>query len=114
MLKAWIRKYLRNLINADKIEAELNKSILETQRLQKELAKYECVDIAAGYRGNCTIILTGIYRNKGYVQFYDLDLDEFKHFVEMFKHGAIHREATLRKIDAPYGFAESFDLRGIE
>ena len=73
-----------------------------------ELMEYTRVDADVGLRGNNTIILTGVYRNKGYVQFYDIGEGEFNMLVEQLRE--MKKHALIRNIDAPPSFHGVFDL----
>lgn len=73
-----------------------------------ELKEYTRVDADVGIRGNNTIILTGVYRRKAYVRFYDLGDGEFVRLVEQLK--AMRDHALIRNIDAPPSFKGIFDL----
>ncbi len=110
-MKAWLKKTL----GIDKLETENENLRLEIQQHaayvnQKvaELKEYTRVDADVGYRGKNTIILTGVYRNRGYVKFYDLGIGDFEHLarqlMEMKKH------SLIRNIDAPPSFHGVFDL----
>ncbi len=73
-----------------------------------ELKEYTRVDADVGFRGNNTIILTGVFRNKAYVQFYDLGDGEFRSLVEHLRD--MKKHALVRHIDAPRYFKGTFDL----
>jgi hypothetical protein len=73
-----------------------------------ELKDYTRVDADVGFRGNNTIILTGVYHNKGYVQFYDLGDSEFVKLAEYLKE--MKKHALIRHIDAPPAFRGVFEL----
>ncbi len=73
-----------------------------------ELREYTRVDADVGFRGNNTIILTGVYRNRAFVQFYDLGDGEFIQLVEQLRYMKDH--ALIRHIDAPVSFRGSFEL----
>lgn len=96
---------------------QLQRDLLETRRqLQshrefvhssiEELKEYTRVDADVGFRGNNTVILTGVYRNKGYVQFYDVGNGEFEDLVEHLR--SMKKHALIRNIDSP-----SFDFKGV-
>ena len=74
-----------------------------------ELKKFSRVDADVGVRGSSTIILTGVYRNRGYVAFYDMPDKEFGHFVEEMKLRS--KSHLIRNIDAPMDFHAAFDLK---
>ena len=73
-----------------------------------ELKEYTRVDADVGFRGNNTIILTGVYRNRAYVQFYDLGDGEFIRLVEHLK--GMKGHALIRHIDAPPHFKGMFEI----
>jgi hypothetical protein len=72
------------------------------------LQEYTRVDADVGFRGNNTIILTGVYLNRAYVQFYDLGDGEFQRLVRHLKEMKDH--ALIRNIDAPPAFRGMFDI----
>lgn len=74
----------------------------------KELKAYTRVDADLGIRGNNTIILTGVYRNKAYVKFYDLGDGEFLKLIEQMKHMQDH--CLIRNVDAPPSFHNTFNI----
>jgi hypothetical protein len=73
-----------------------------------ELKAYTRVDADVGMRGNNTIILTGVYRNQGYVKFYDMGDGEFMRLIEQLNDMRSH--ALIRHIDAPPSFKGAFRL----
>lgn len=73
----------------------------------KELERYTAVDADISRSGS-SIILTGVYKGKGYVRFYDLSQEDFIHFVETVKW--MTKEKALRVVDKPYWFNGSFEL----
>lgn len=60
-----------------------------------------------GIRGNNTIILTGVYRGRGYVQFYDIPPEEFRFMVERYRE--MKRGNLIRNVDYPK-MSGSFDI----
>jgi hypothetical protein len=70
------------------------------------------IDAELGMRGKNTIVLTGVYKNRGYVEFYDLDHPEFHEFVERLKY--MRKDNLIRHIDGPFGFDFKgfFDIGG--
>ena len=93
-VKALVRKINR-------LEYKLNTKV-------KELDKYTTIDADIGYRGDCTIILTGVYRGRGYVHFYDIPHEEFRHYVDKFRDQKRH--SLIRNIDTPQDFFGNFNL----
>ncbi len=73
-----------------------------------ELKEYTRVDADVGFRSNNTIILTGVYKKKAYVHFYDIGDGEFIRLVEQLK--SMRGHALLRTIDTPPMFKGTFDL----
>lgn len=73
-----------------------------------ELKEYTRVDADIGFRGNNTIILTGVYRNKAYIRFYDLGNGEFISLVEQLKE--MRQQALIRNVDCPYEFRGTFEI----
>lgn len=73
-----------------------------------ELKDYTRVDGDIGFRGNNTIVLTGVYRNKGFVRFYDIGDGEFAGMVEQMKYMKDH--ALIRNIDKPPHLHGIFDI----
>lgn len=87
-------------------QLQLHKDFVTTKIA--ELKEYTRVDADVGFRGNNTVILTGVYRNRAYVQFYDLGDGEFARLVEHLKDMRSH--ALIRHIDAPPSFRGSFEI----
>ncbi len=73
-----------------------------------ELKEYTRVDADIGYRGNNTIVLTGVYRRKAFVRFYDIGDGEFERLVEQLRHMKDH--ALVRHLDKPPSFSGHFDI----
>lgn len=74
----------------------------------EELERLTTVDVDVGRRDS-SIILTGVYKGKGYVRFYDLSDSEFSYFVEMVKD--LTRDRVLRVCDKPYTFQRSWLIK---
>ena len=74
----------------------------------EELREYTRVDADIGYRSNNTIILSGVYRNKAYVRFFDVGDGEFKHMVEQLHDMTGY--AVIRNLDKPPGIRGAFDV----
>ncbi len=70
-----------------------------TKRI-KELDKLTREDLDVGFRGGSTVVLTGVYRGRGYVQFYDVPPEHFSALVEEFQ--SRRKEHLIRNIDAPH------------
>lgn len=69
----------------------------------------ERADIDVGFRGPCTVILTGVFQGRGYVQFYDVPISDFEYVVKEYKDRRKHN--LVRNIDAPPQFFGTFDIR---
>ena len=74
-----------------------------------ELKEFARMDADVGFRGNNTIILTGVYRNRAYVQFYDVGDGEFRHLVEEMRDR--HKHFLIRHVDQPMHFHGGFDVK---
>lgn len=62
---------------------------LRISRLKDEinyLNRHLKIDVDVGSRGECTVILTGVYRDRAYVEFYDMSSKEFANFVTQLRH----------------------------
>lgn len=112
MFKQFIKKWF----GIDKVEAEnaVMRSMVErhlnaVKSRMTELESHSRLDADMGVRGPCTIILTGVYRGRGYVRFYEVDHTEFKHTVERYKDG--RKQGYLRNLDSiPNYPGGSFDF----
>lgn len=107
----WIKDRLG--ITALELEVKHMELTLDRHRLyvtnsMAELKEYTRVDADIGFRGNNTIVLTGVYRRKGYVKFYDMGDGEFESLVEQFIH--MRKYSLVRHIDKPPSFHGTFDL----
>lgn len=108
-------KWLKDKIGITALErenAELKSELYAHRQFvvskMAELKEFTRVDADVGFRGNNTVILTGVYRNKAYVQFYDLGDGEFVSLVNRLKDMKSH--ALIRHVDAPLTFHSVFDL----
>jgi len=126
MIKKFIRNKLRNFLGVDQLENDLQKVHERIDHLTKytkividsfkvdyrrqiaKLQEHTRVDADVGIRGNNTIILTGVYRRKAYVHFYDVGDGEFHKLVEQLE--SMREYALVRHIDAPPNFKGVFDL----
>lgn len=114
-MKKFLKKWLKEKLGIHALEAENIelKNRLESHRrfvneMMDELKSHTRVDGDVGFRGQNTIILTGVHNRKAFVRFYDINEDEFQYFVEQMNH--LKKYSLVRNIDAPYGFHGSFDL----
>lgn len=108
-------KWLKEKLGITKLE---KRNIYLTNKLEwledhvdskvSEFTEYTRVDADLGVRGNCTIILTGVFKNKGYIQFYDVPQSEFAYYVERMK--CERKEHLIRNIDGPYPIKAFFDI----
>ena len=73
-----------------------------------ELQAYTRVDADVGFRGNNTIILTGVYRKTAYVRFFDIGDGEFEGLVNQMNEMRGH--SLIRHVDAPPSFHGIFKL----
>ena len=73
-----------------------------------ELRGHTRVDADVGYRGNNTIVLTGVYKRRGFVRFYDVGDGEFERLIIQMKE--MSKYALVRNIDKPPSFHGRFDL----
>lgn len=110
-LKKWLRDWLGVTALADE-NARLSQLVRNQGRIIDrriaELDELTKIDADVGFRGNCTIILTGVYRGKAYVQFYDLTPEHFRHYVEQLHYEK--KENLVRHVDEPIGFRGAFSL----
>lgn len=113
--KQWLRKWLgiEDYELASNAIHSSNKSYIESvhtklDRRLAELDRLTKVDADVGVRGKNTIILTGVYRGKAYVEFYECSNDYFIDTVERLRHEG--RSNLIRNIDAPPTFNGSFLL----
>lgn len=88
-----------HLANLDLKIHKQERCIISLQNEISLLNQYLKMDIDIGQRGECTVILTGIYRNQPYINFYDMDVDEFTEYVNMFSNHK--RRNLIRSIDKP-------------
>lgn len=86
----------------DHLAKQIDKKVKELDHLTRE-------DWDIGARGPSTIILTGVYRGRGFVKFYDVPAEEFRHLVEMFR--SREKAHLLRTIDRPYMMDGAFSMR---
>ncbi len=110
MLK-WIKKKIGITVLEMEIESLKTQIINHKNFVNNRIAdlkEYTRVDADLGFRGNNTIILTGVYKNKGYVYFYDMGDGEFEKMVEQLKNMRDH--SLIRHIDAPPQFHGIFNI----
>lgn len=110
-MKKWIKDKLgiTQLENENKaLRLKLNEHADFVDRKVSELMEYTRVDADVGFRGNNTIVLTGVYRNRAFVQFYDMGDREFESLVKQLKHMKDH--ALIRHVDSPPSFRGTFEI----
>jgi hypothetical protein len=100
---------IRLVTKCDLIHQRLTNLEIKSVVMNKLLNEYFRVDAEVGCRGDSTIVLTGIYRGKGYVQFYDVGKEEFAHMVERMRD--MHKVNLIRHVDAPYSCTGLFDFK---
>ena len=110
-MKNWIKKKL-GITQLENENKELQR-MMQNHRLYvyekvKELKEYTRVDADMGFRGNNTIVLTGVYKKQAFVRFYDVGDYEFEALVEQLRHMKDH--ALIRNIDSPPSFKGVFDI----
>jgi hypothetical protein len=110
-----IIQWVKNKLGISRLECDIKAINAQQRELHKfidnrlqEMNELTRVDADVGYRGNNTIILTGVFRNKAYVRFYDMGDGEFERLVlqihDMQKH------SLIRHVDKPYDFHGTFNL----
>ena len=107
--------WIKNKLGIIKLEFENNKlkqALMMHENFVRnkmaELKEYTRVDADIGFRGNNTVILTGVYGNKAYVHFYDLGNAEFISLVDQLKE--MRQHALIRNLDCPYEFKGMFEI----
>jgi len=108
---AWIKQKLG--VTLLETEIKMLRRIIKNQEAfiigkLAELKEYTRVDADIGFRGNNTIVLTGVYRKQGFVRFYDIGDGQFERLVQQMKHMQDH--ALIRNIDAPPNFRGTFGI----
>lgn len=113
-----IKKWLKKMLGITELEG-YNKELLalyhhtesELETLKSEIHKMDRVDIdiSPHQRGQNTIVLTGCYKGKGYVQFYDVPHDEFAHYVERLQYEK--KSNLIRNVDCPPNVRAYFNFK---
>ena len=110
-MKNWVKKKL-GITSLEKKNKELSLLLESHSRYVSEkiaeLKEYTRVDADIGVRGNNTIILTGVYKNKGFVRFYDIGDGEFIKLIEQMNYMKDH--CLIRNIDQPPSFNGTFKI----
>jgi hypothetical protein len=101
-----MKNIIKKWLGVDKLIAEISLLKIQNAGLSNQLDKthslmkeFTRVDADIGFRGNNTIILTGVFKGRGYVQFYDLGDGEFRDMVERLRD--MKKYALIRQVDAP-------------
>ncbi len=95
-------------ISVNQLRAMINEHRSFVASKVAELKEYTRVDADVGIRGNNTIILTGVYKRRAYVRFYDLGDGEFEELVRRIRNMKDH--CLIRNIDSPPSFRGSFEI----
>jgi hypothetical protein len=110
-LLRWVKKKLGILtleleVKALKAQLQFHREFVTASIA--ELKEHTRVDADVGFRGNNTIILTGVYKRQAFVRFYDVGDAEFISLVEQLKH--MKKYALIRHVDALPNFRGVFKL----
>lgn len=111
-----MKNWLKKLLGVDELERQNRNlreelDVMHTFMRQKfeRLEKHERIDADLSIkRGECTIVLTGVFRGRGYVEFYDIPLKEFEALVQHYRNMRKHH--LIRNIDRPPNFYGAFDI----
>lgn len=110
-MKSWIKEKL-GIAQLERENERLRDELKDHRRFVvnkiAELREFTRVDADMGFRGNNTIVLTGVYRNQAFVRFYDLGDGEFKSLVEQLR--SMKGHSLIRHIDSPPQFHGMFDI----
>jgi hypothetical protein len=112
-------RYFKKILGLTELEKEVASLRLENGSLGRSLksiqAKFEDLDkltrydVDVGFRGQCSVVLTGVYKGKGYVQYYDIPYQEFEWMVEDMRERRKHN--LIRNIDCPLHLRGCFDIK---
>ncbi len=118
IMKNWLKKKLGIVILEEENKRlkdsvnEYRAAVARNERFVSEkiaeLKEYTRVDADIGFRGNNTIILTGVYRKKAFVRFYDIGDGEFVSLVEQLR--SMKNHALIRHVDTPPQFFGTFEI----
>lgn len=103
-------KELSSLLRKKSIELFAVKQELRSLKNQLDIVdRHSRIDADLDvYRGKCSVIMTGFYRDHGYVATYDMSIEEFIGLVDHFHtRGKSH---MIRAIDCPPQFKHSFKI----
>ena len=107
-LRNLLRRWLGVDDAAEKARLALNAAVAARQNIaeiDKAVNAMTKVDVDVGVRGPSTVILTGFYRGKPFIDFQDVGADEFRELVERMREE--RRRGRLRTIDAPPYFGRA-------
>ena len=90
------------------LRSELRQQSAYIRNRVAELKEYTRVDADVGFRGNNTIVLTGVYRNRAFVRFYDLGDGEFRRLVDQIE--SMRDHCLIRNVDAHPSFRGTFEI----
>jgi len=102
-MKSIIKKWIGITALEARADASEKKAKIISEYLDKKIAELDKLtreDWDIGARGPSTIILTGVYRGRGYVKFYEVPGAEFDALVEEFQ--SRRRAHLIRNVDAPH------------
>lgn len=110
-----MKKWFKKMLGITALEQENKRLYQELDRHKAfvsnhiaDLKKYTRVDADVGIRGNNTVVLTGVYRKKAFVRFYDLGDGEFQRLIEQLRFMKDH--ALVRHVDTPPSFHGTFEI----
>ena len=113
-----IIKWFKDKLGVNQVENKVDTLIGENRRLEIELNKLHSeihamdkidIDVNAYRRGQNTIVLTGYYKGKGYVEFYDIPHEEFLYYVERLQYEK--RNNLIRNVDCPPQIKAYFNFK---
>ncbi len=114
-LKDVLRFRLREWLGIYDAAVELDRLKDEARRTESRLAirlaeldNLTRLDADVGFRGPCTVILSGVYRGRAYVQSYEMHHEEFIQMVERYR--SMERGHLIRNVDAPRELKGAFQL----
>lgn len=114
-LRNWFSA-LRELVSTERRTARLQDEVInlkiayrELLDKQHELDKLLAIDVSVSNRSECTVILTGAYQGRGYVQVYDMHPEDFEYFVRLTQD--MRKKKVIRSIDAPFSLEAYYNTR---
>jgi len=110
-----VLRWFKNLFGITKLEEsnrllleEVHEYSLEFKRVLKQLQDFVKIDADLGFRSNNTIIVTGRFRNREFVNFYDVGDGDFVSLVNQLQH--LKKFGNIRNVDAPESFKASWEI----